>query len=296
MANYDIPTNPTFRDGIRKFEPTDEVYSEVFNETIGPIVEDIMFLNSKKANKTDIPTSLPANGGNANTVNNLTVQTAVPANAKFTDTTYSNATQSANGLMSSADKTKLDGIAQSANNYSLPVASSTTRGGVKTGYTANGKNYPVQLSNEQMYVNVPWSDTNTWRPLGTTADAACAGNDARLSNARPANGGTSTYAVKAQALQTYAQNGASHGDGYLMKCQWNKDGDNKWKFYCDNPDHVNNVKVDYATVANASNYANFSSSQHVDQNERLRNITLSTNDLTAGTSGLSTGSLYVVYE
>jgi hypothetical protein len=29
----------------------------------------------------------------------------------------------------------------------------------------------------------------TWRPLGTTADTACAGNDSRLSNARPANGG-----------------------------------------------------------------------------------------------------------
>lgn len=45
--------------------------------------------------------------------------------------------------------------------YSLPVASASARGGVKIGYAQNGKNYPVQLSNEQMYVNVPWSDTNT---------------------------------------------------------------------------------------------------------------------------------------
>ena len=29
--------------------------------------------------------------------------------------------------------------------------------------------------------------TDTWRPLGTTADTACAGNDSRLSNARPAS-------------------------------------------------------------------------------------------------------------
>ena len=34
-------------------------------------------------------------------------------------------------------------------------------------------------------VTVP--DNNTWRPLGTTADTACAGNDSRLSNARPAS-------------------------------------------------------------------------------------------------------------
>jgi hypothetical protein len=31
----------------------------------------------------------------------------------------------------------------------------------------------------------PTSDT--WRPLGTTSDTACAGNDSRLSNARPAS-------------------------------------------------------------------------------------------------------------
>lgn len=31
------------------------------------------------------------------------------------------------------------------------------------------------------------TDTNTWRPLGTTADTACAGNDSRLSDSRPAS-------------------------------------------------------------------------------------------------------------
>lgn len=43
------------------------------------------------------------------------------------------ATISANGLMSSADKTKLDGIAANANNYTLPNASASTRGGVLQG-------------------------------------------------------------------------------------------------------------------------------------------------------------------
>lgn len=36
--------------------------------------------------KEDIPTTLPANGGNASTVNGHTVNADVPANAKFTDT------------------------------------------------------------------------------------------------------------------------------------------------------------------------------------------------------------------
>jgi hypothetical protein len=58
-------------------------------------------------------------------------------------------------------KTKLDGIATSANNYSLPAGSSSTRGGFKIGFSESGKNYPVEVSSEQMYVNVPWTDTNT---------------------------------------------------------------------------------------------------------------------------------------
>ena len=68
------------------------------------------------------------------------------------------ATQSVHGLMSVADKTKLDGIAAGANNYTLPLAASGTRGGIQIGYTtsAANRNYAVQLSSEKAYVNVPW--------------------------------------------------------------------------------------------------------------------------------------------
>ncbi len=38
-------------------------------------------------------------------------------------------------------------------------------GGIKIGYTQNAKNYPVVLSNEQAYVNVPWTDTPYVLPL-----------------------------------------------------------------------------------------------------------------------------------
>ncbi len=41
-----------------------------------------------KANIIDFPVSMPANGGNADTVNNKTVESNVPVNAKFTDTVY----------------------------------------------------------------------------------------------------------------------------------------------------------------------------------------------------------------
>lgn len=40
------------------------------------------------------------------------------------------ATTSADGLMSSSDKTKLDGVSAGANNYSLPDAGASVKGGV----------------------------------------------------------------------------------------------------------------------------------------------------------------------
>lgn len=66
------------------------------------------------------PTSMPANGGNADTVGGHTVQSDVPANAEFTDTTYSKATQAADGLMSAADKKKLDTTPQIYFDSKLP--------------------------------------------------------------------------------------------------------------------------------------------------------------------------------
>lgn len=47
------------------------------------------WVSAKFALKTDIPTTLPADGGDADTVGGHTVATDVPANAKFTDTIYS---------------------------------------------------------------------------------------------------------------------------------------------------------------------------------------------------------------
>lgn len=74
------------------------------------------------------------------------------------------------GVMTPSDKAKLDGIAVNANNYSLPTASSTIKGGITLGYSQNGKNYPVVLdTNGKAYVNVPWTDTNTTYDLSPYA-------------------------------------------------------------------------------------------------------------------------------
>lgn len=54
--------------------------------------------------------------------------------------------------------------------YELPLASDNTRGGIKSGYAQNGKNYPVQINTqEQAYVSVPWTDNNTTYTAATAS-------------------------------------------------------------------------------------------------------------------------------
>lgn len=82
------------------------------------------------------------------------------------------ASSSTDGIMTATDKIKLNGIEAHANNYSLPLATASLRGGIQVGYAANGRNYPVQLSGEKAYVNVPWTDTNTTYDLSPYAKTA----------------------------------------------------------------------------------------------------------------------------
>lgn len=90
------------------------------------------------------------------------------------NTTYSNmggATSSAAGSAglvpapTAGEQTSFlrgDGTWVVPTNTTYAKANTTTLGLVMIGYTENGKNYPVELdSSGKMYVNVPWTDTNT---------------------------------------------------------------------------------------------------------------------------------------
>lgn len=116
------------------------------------------------------------------TISDIVLQAATPTSA---------------GVMTASDKSKLNGIANNANNYSLPTASSTIKGGITLGYSQNGKNYPVAIdSNGKAYVNVPWTDTNTTYSLATST------KDGLMSKADKVkiDGIDTTYAKKNEAV------------------------------------------------------------------------------------------------
>lgn len=154
-----------------------------------------------------------------------------------TNTTYNVATTGANGLMSSSDKSKLNGIQAGADAVSFSrslssgtkigtiningtntdiyaptagepakygVATSTTLGLVRIGYPESGKNYPVELnSSNQMYVNVPWTDSNTTYSAGTGLNLS--GTTFSLGKATPTTlGGVKVSSTEISTISTVA--------------------------------------------------------------------------------------------
>lgn len=68
---------------------------------------------------------------------------ALKADGAATEDAIIEATTKTNGLMSVSDKTKLNGIESGANNYTLPIASETTLGGIKISANASGTGWPI---------------------------------------------------------------------------------------------------------------------------------------------------------
>lgn len=129
-----------------------------------------------------------------------------------TNTTYPLASASANGIMSNTDKSKLDGIASGANKYVHPSYTARNSGLYKITVDGSGHVSAVTAvtKSDITALGIPSSNTDTWRPLGTGADQACAGNDSRLSNARPAS---DVYAwAKSPTKPTYTKSEVGLGN------------------------------------------------------------------------------------
>lgn len=122
-------------------------------------------LNSEKqVDKTYLPpypTSLPANGGNADTVGGHTVEKDVPADADFTKYVHPSHSPASSGLY----KITVDDL------------------GHVSAVTPATKNDIIALGMEPAFTKNSAFNKN----FGTDAGTVCQGNDSRLSNARPAS-------------------------------------------------------------------------------------------------------------
>lgn len=189
----------------------------------------------------------------------VTVAKAVPSDAKFTDTVYTHpnshpasmitglATVATSGKYSdlsgtptiptkTSQLTNDSGFKTTDTTYSK--ATSSALGLVKIGYTASGKNYPVQLNNSgQMYVNVPWTDNNTTYNAMTAATSSAAGKAGLVP--APAAGkqtsflrGDGTWVVPTDTKYTHpTTSGNKHipsGGSAGQILRWSADGTAVW--------------------------------------------------------------------
>lgn len=81
--------------------------------------------------------------------------------------------------------TKTGGGASGTWGINITGASGSCTGNAATASNASKVN--GHTVNSDVPSGAKFTDTNTWRPLGTAANTACAGNDSRLSNSRPAS-------------------------------------------------------------------------------------------------------------
>lgn len=137
------------------------------------------------------------------TTDSLSAAQGKVLNDKFAS--YVPASRTVNGKALSANiSLNASDVGASASGHTHNYAGSSSAGGsansaVKLDTTTSGSaTQPVYFSKGKPVActytlgrsvpsNAVFTDTNTWRPLGTGADQACAGNDSRLSNSRPAS-------------------------------------------------------------------------------------------------------------
>lgn len=142
-------------------------------------------------------------------------------NVSWSDTTYGVFGASANGLVPMASAANKVSAETAVGNYylcadgkfrQLPsnAFNNTTYSFVDANpnLTWGTTSKVATVGGVDIHVTMP-ANPNTWRPLGTGANDACAGNDARLSNARPAS---DVYAwAKASTKPTYSLDEVADG-------------------------------------------------------------------------------------
>lgn len=147
-----------------------------------------------------------------------------------TNTTYGDVTTSAHGLMTAADKKKLDGIANGANNftYSLPTASATVLGGVKTGsnITNTGGVLSLTKANVTSALGYTPPTTNTTYGNATTSSSGLMSSSDKAKLNGIASGANKTVvdgSLSATSTNPVQNAVVTKGMQYLYKCAISRD-------------------------------------------------------------------------
>lgn len=161
-------------------------------------------------------------------------------------------------------------------NNTYQLATSSSGGIIKIGYSENGKNYPVELASGKAYVNVPWVDTNTFRTItagGNTLGASetlafTAGTNVSISesggavtisstdtNYSAGNGigltGT-TFSVAAGGGLSQDANGLSHADTSSQASSSNSGRTYIQSIVLDTYGHITSISTATETVTNTT--------------------------------------------
>ena len=109
-------------------------------------------------------------GGGGDYLAGENIQISAARVISATDTTYTAATTASDGLMSSVDKIKLDGVEDYANNYTLPIASTSSLGGIKVGFyldISQDGTLSVSGSGYEHDITIPTSSWNSSTHMAT---------------------------------------------------------------------------------------------------------------------------------
>ena len=145
------------------------------------IVEALDSAIGKKANQIELDT---------HTGNNV-IHITSAEHEGLTEAIKHTKTAHVTGIKGSAESVYRTGDVEiTAENFGLGNVDNTADSAKSVNYAASAGN-AAKVNGHSVNSDVPenakFTDTDTWRPLGTGGDDACAGNDSRLSNARPAS-------------------------------------------------------------------------------------------------------------
>ena len=219
-----------FSDNLAAIEENTNLSNEMRQSQIDSLVQFVsqyqLSEDSIALSLADMSTQLQEAGMTAEEAHAITTQD--------TNTTYGTASQSANGLMSAADKKKLDGIANGANNftYSLPTASATVLGGVKTGSNITNTSGVLSLTKANVTSALGYTPptTNTTYGNATTSSSGLMSSSDKGKLDGIASGANKTVVDESLSVTSTnpVQNAVvTKGMQYLYKCTISRDAWNE---------------------------------------------------------------------